>query len=261
MIMTNIENIKIICEPTEENPFLVIYKPNGLPSAPLSINDENNAFSFAAKKFPKILNVKGKKEIEHGLLHRIDNDTSGLLLIAETQEFYDYLLQEQQEGRFIKYYQAICDVDSKNAEKLNGFPFVPNKFDNFKNEIQVNKEICLSSFFRNYGPGQKEVRPVLKDSNENIFKKVGKEKEYFTNIKIIENNKILKCECKINSGYRHQVRCHLAWLGFPVQNDKIYNYNFRNNDFEIKKDEKMKFSATKIEFSFNNKNYCFEYKV
>lgn len=256
------EQIKIISEPTKENPFLIIYKPSGLPSAPLSLNDENNAFYFAAKAFPQVMKVNGRKEIEHGLLHRIDNETSGLLLIAETQEFYDYLMQEQQNGRFIKYYQAVCNVNFDNAEKLKGFPSLPEPFENFQKEGICKKKICLSSLFRNYGPGQKEVRPVLLNSNDKVLKKVGKNKEYFTNIRIIENEQNIKCECKINSGYRHQVRCHLAWLGFPVQNDKIYNFNFRNdNQNENNQDKNMKFSATKLEFNYNNKDFCFEYLV
>ena len=85
----------IIKEITREEPYLVINKPSGLPSAPLNENDRNNAFSIAAEIFPELLNVNGRKEIEHGLLHRIDTETSGLLIITATQDFYEKLLQLQ----------------------------------------------------------------------------------------------------------------------------------------------------------------------
>ena len=87
--------IEIIKEPTKEKPFLIIYKPKDLPSAPLTADDSDNAFSQAAALYPELLQVHGKKEIEHGLLHRLDTATSGLLLIARTQDFYDYLIREE----------------------------------------------------------------------------------------------------------------------------------------------------------------------
>ena len=105
------DKIKIIKEPTEELPFAVIYKPKALASAPITTDDKDNAFYQAAELFPKLLEVQGKKAIEHGLLHRLDTATDGLLLIAATQDFYDYMLCEQEEGRFIKYYKASCKLD------------------------------------------------------------------------------------------------------------------------------------------------------
>ena len=47
-------NIEIIHEPTVDKPFLVIYKPKGLPSAPLNSEDLQNALSQAAAMFPEI---------------------------------------------------------------------------------------------------------------------------------------------------------------------------------------------------------------
>ena len=88
------QQIEIVHPPKDNEPFLVINKPAGLPSAPLSPDDKKNAFSQSATQFPQLLEVRGRKEIEHGLLHRLDTQTSGLLLIAATQECYDFL-QEQ----------------------------------------------------------------------------------------------------------------------------------------------------------------------
>lgn len=114
--------IEILKEATEEKPYLIIYKPKGLPSAPLTADDTNNAFSQAAELFPQLLNVHGKKEIEHGLLHRLDTATDGLLVIASNQECYDFLIKEQEEGRFYKTYTAECDIIPENAKELGGFP-------------------------------------------------------------------------------------------------------------------------------------------
>lgn len=228
--------MKIIKEITEDKPYLVLYKPSGLPSAPLSPDDKNNAFSKAAELYPCLLDVKGKKEIEHGLIHRLDTETSGLLIIAANQEYYEKLLQLQKEGKIIKTYTALCNVDLENAEKLGSFPPCENPF------RPEEKVYCQQSFFRPYGDGRKEVRPVTEASSKIIQKKVGKSVIYQTNIECqaIENNQI-KVKARISNGFRHQVRCHLAWMGLPVAGDKLYNYK--------NKEEDMKFFATQIELS------------
>ena len=89
------QKIDIIHEPTNSEPFVIINKPSGMPSAPLEASDKNNALCYAAKCFPEILSVNGIKNIECGLLHWLDTVTSGLILIATTLEFYDFLQIEQ----------------------------------------------------------------------------------------------------------------------------------------------------------------------
>lgn len=230
--------IKIINTPSEASPFLIIYKPSELPSAPLSSDDKNNALSLAAKIYPEILEVKGRKEIEYGLLHRLDTETSGLMIIALTQECFDFLENEQKNDRIQKFYSAECDIFTKeDFEKQEGFP-PKNNF-----EIKEGNTFTVSSYFRYYGLKNKEVRPVTNDSSKIILKKIGKPKIYSTeiSIKIIEGNNC-KVECKITNGFRHQVRTHLAWAGLGVKNDKLYNPNA--------KAEEMKFKATKLIFDY-----------
>ncbi len=261
------EKITIIHEPTSEKPFLVINKPKGLASAPLSPDDKNNALAQALELYPQIKNVKGRKEIEYGLLHRLDTVTDGLLLIATSQAAYDFLQKEQREGRFIKTYQALCDYD-KTAKIPDGFPPAPDFIP------QIGKTFTVSSYFRYFGKGNKEVRPVTKDSGKKALEKVGKLKEYTTEIFIKDQiGKNFLVECSIKEGFKHQVRCHLAWCGLPIVNDSVYGYgngNYCNgksqnpdcdsdcdyardckNILDKKNAEKViKFSATKILFEY-----------
>ena len=58
-------DLKILFEPTDEKPYLIIDKPAGLPSAPLFPEDNDNMLSIACKSFPQIQNVIGKKKIEY----------------------------------------------------------------------------------------------------------------------------------------------------------------------------------------------------
>lgn len=230
--------IKIISAPSKTQQYLVIYKPRGMPSAPLKTEDTNNAFFYASQLFPELLNVKGRKEIEHGLIHRLDTVTDGLLIIASTQECYEKLLSLQVENKIKKFYTAECEINNLNSKILGGFP----EFED-KNDFQKNNEYVLCSYFRGYGEGNKSVRPVTEKSGKAALNKVGKLKEYTTNVKILEkNDKKVKVECMITNGYRHQVRCHLAWLGLPIINDHLYNSNSVEND-----ENNIKFTASKID--------------
>ena len=225
--------IKIIHEPDSQKPFVIIDKPAGLPSAPLSDLDTNNAFWQAAQLFPQLLDVQGKKPVEHGLLHRLDTATAGLMIIAATQECYDFLLEEQKENRIIKTYTAECGLLREAA--------VP--------EPVEGQKLKITSYFRPYGPGRKEVRPVFPEDSETALKKVEKKVLYTTNItiqKIDRAKKTAIVECTITNGYRHQVRCHLASCGLPVINDVIYNEDAKNK----KSTEQMHFCACKIQFEY-----------
>ena len=254
------EKIKIIHSPTAEKPFLIIDKPRGLPSAPLSESDCNNTLAQAIEDFPEIKEVKGRKAIEYGLLHRLDTVTEGLLLIATTQECYDFLMEEQQAGRFTKTYTAVCHPDAKNATKLTGFPptpsfLIPHSSKDFSRTLQSsssNSYLILHTYFRSFGPGKKEVRPVTEDSGKAAIQKLGKAKKYKTEVKIIKKEEdSFTVECKIVEGYRHQVRCHLAWAGLPIIGDPLYNADYRKG-LEDKKnaEEPIRFSASKLMFEY-----------
>ena len=234
------EQITVIHEPTSQKPYLIINKPAGLPSAPLNEDDKENAFSQAAALYPQILNVQGKKTIEHGLLHRLDTATSGLMIIAATQECYDFLQNEQRHGGMIKTYTAECELcnDVHNDEWP---PVVP--------ELVEGSSFTIQSYFRAYGLGRKEVRPVTNDSNKAALQKVEKPVLYTTQVqikKIDKNKNTALVECTITNGYRHQIRCHLAWYGLPIINDVVYNPQAKNK----KSTEQMHFCATKIQFEY-----------
>ena len=72
---------------------------------------------------------------------------------------------------------------------------------------------------------------------------MGKLKEYSTNVQILQRDgDTVKVECSIKQGFKHQVRCHLAWIGLPIINDCVYNKESLNENKEIC------FSATKLKF-------------
>lgn len=238
------EKIKIIFSPTNNKPYYIIDKPSGLPTAPLSADDKNNLVHLLSDIHPEILQVKGKKEIEHGLIHRLDTVTSGLVIVAANQQCYEDLCNLQKDNKITKSYSAVCKFSSGNFE---GFPDNP-VIETIKKAI-FNKEcisFTVSSYFRYFGLHNSQVRPVTENSGKAALKKIGKPVLYSTKISIQKyENDFIYVLCRITNGFKHQVRCHLAWCGLPIQGDSIYSEEDKKNA-----ENKIMFSATNISFEY-----------
>jgi len=246
---TTHSSVRILFSGDRDNPFVIADKPAGIPSAPLNVPnvsrgknaDNETALSLVAQEIPDVLAVHGKKVIEGGLLHRLDTATRGLLLFARTQRSYDALAACQERGEFRKTYMAVCDRLPKTPELLGGFPPLHGHLRRLAGSDH-NDSFVLQSMFRPWGKGSREVRPVLADASGTAALKKTSGKLYNTEIflgsiqkdtfphllyisqtenDLLQNSQIVKC--RISRGYRHQVRCHLAWAGLPVHGDVLYN--------------------------------------
>ena len=135
------KQIQIAIAPSKENPFVVIKKPRGLPSAPLFEGDEC-AFMQAAKLYPYLLEVSGKKAIEHGLVHRIDTETEGLLLIATTQGADAYINAFGLESKtMIKDsidYMVVCSIFLLVSFFNNMFSGIHNARGDSRTPFEIN---------------------------------------------------------------------------------------------------------------------------
>lgn len=192
----------------DEN-FAVVYKPRGLPSAPLKEGDNSLLTWFLKKSFcPE--KVKGKKPVEEGLLHRLDTATCGLVLIAKKQSFFDAFCRMQKLDKIKKTYFAFCD---KTAGSVQG------------DVLKKKPPLKIESAFQPFGPKGKTVKPVFSGSR----KFSADAKLYTTTVTEIENTGAGKtgasvsCFCSLTQGYRHQVRAHLAAIGIPICGDALYN--------------------------------------
>ncbi|HCC38312.1 MAG TPA: RNA pseudouridine synthase [Treponema sp.] len=216
-----------IAEETED--FAVVFKPHRMHCAPLAKPDGNTLLEWYGNLSPGVFSISGKKRGEGGLLHRLDFETEGLVLFAKNQSAFDSLRSVQNEGLFIKEYSARC---FKSPPPHSGFPPPPELPDDFSQAV-------IESFFRPFGPGRKEVRPVTEA--------VRKKKEiaacrglfYRTGIhSVTRSDKRGQNDCaqylftvKINQGFRHQIRCHLAWIGYPISGDSLYGNGETNGEY------------------------------
>ena len=218
-------NIEEPCAPqilVKTDNFLLVYKPPKMHSAP---GKGASLSEWCVDQFPEIRDLQrpgaspSESKWEGGLLHRLDYETHGLVLFARNQESFQQLLFQQNQGMIIKEYGALISTAEK---KLPGFP--PFNGTLFSSNLKLSEnsdDNCIkhsiTSYFRPYGPGRKEVRPV--ESNED------QGKPYCTEIieeQFLKNGGFRYIRLRILRGFRHQIRCHLAWTGFSVLNDPLY---------------------------------------
>jgi len=205
----------------ETGDFAVVYKPPRMHSAPLQNGGGDTLLDWYAALFPSVMELSGRKGGDGGMLHRLDFETQGLMLFAKNQQSLDFLLIQQEQGNFIKEYSAICQKAGAASASFPPPPFVfsPSEFSGQTNFV-------IESFFRPFGPGRKQVRPVTDDSKgrKAARNEIAKDHGgyYRTEIVNITDNGHYAFTVRLKRGFRHQIRCHLAWIGCPVVNDPIY---------------------------------------
>lgn len=180
-----------------EDDFLVVVdKPAGMVTHPAPGNYTGtlvNALLFHVNKLSSINN----DNIRPGIVHRLDKDTSGLLVVAKTDDVHIDLSNQIKEKKAKRIYRAICVGVIKN-----------------------DKGIVDANIARD--PNNRKKMAVCSKN---------KGREAITNYKVIERlNAFTYVEFELKTGRTHQIRVHSRHIGHPIWGDKIYGYNIKNND-------------------------------
>lgn len=181
--------IKIIHETAE---FLVINKPAGL-----AVHGPSNytLVDWLKVKHPGIKTVGDDPE-RPGIVHRLDKDVSGLMIIAKTQAAFSYLKKQFQDRTIIKEYTALVYGKIKLDNALINFPI--------KRARVGYKMAALPATVK----GESTKAGRLAETEFKVLQK-------------LINYTLLKI--KIKTGRTHQIRVHLAAYGAPVVGDNIYS--------------------------------------
>ena len=169
----------------DEN-IVAINKPAGLLSVGSSRENKEHALAILRKQLSQKVSNRKNERLQLYPVHRLDRDTSGILLFATSKELRESVMGNWKRSK--KVYLAIVDGSPKNEK---GTIDQPLRLDEEEYRVHVGKH-----------PNAKEA---------------------ITHYKTLEkkNSKSL-LEVSIETGRQHQIRAHLAWLGTSVVNDERY---------------------------------------
>ncbi len=198
-------NIKIIDNQAD---FLVVYKPAGLIVHSGPGVKEESLSDILVSQFAELKNV-GEDPNRPGILHRLDKEVAGLLLIAKNNDSFMFFKNKFKERLIIKEYTALVYGKIENDYGTINFPIARSK----KN----GKMAAI--------PALKSVKNRLSNRDAGNVKSLINAKEAetkFTIIKRYVNYSLLKIE--ISTGRTHQIRVHLGAYGHPIVGDNIYGH-------------------------------------
>lgn len=191
----------------EDNDIIVINKPKGLVVHPGNGNPDHTLVNAVMAKCKGSLSGIGGK-IRPGIVHRLDKDTSGLIIVAKNDKAHIGLSEQLKNKEIKKTYIALV-----------------------RGNIQENEATI-----------QMPIGRSTKDRKKMAVTKKGK--EAITHFKVLKRyGKYTLLEVKIETGRTHQIRVHMAEIGHPVVGDMVYSNG--KNEFGI---EGQMLHAKQLEF-------------
>jgi 23S rRNA pseudouridine1911/1915/1917 synthase len=187
----------------QDTTMLAVEKPAGMHTAPLHPGETGTLLGLLIEAFPEIAGLPGVKPVEPGLVHRLDRETSGVIVVARTAKAFVALRELFTTGRARKTYLAACGRgDSPPRE---------------------GRHLRIESRFAPYGEGRRKVRVIAADEGSRQALRRATRVVYTTEADIAAQGPgrtLLRA--RIERGFRHQVRAHLSALGYPILGDPLY---------------------------------------
>jgi len=181
----------------EDDSLIVLNKPPGIvvhPSPGHTSGTLVHGLLYHARGLSGIGGV-----IRPGIVHRLDKDTSGIMVVAKNDNAHDFLARQFKSGSIDKEYIALVHGIIKSSEGKIDLPIARNPFK--RKEMSVRLE-----------QGRKALT---------LWRKI---EEFTCGFSLLS--------IKLKTGRTHQIRVHLSHIGHPVAGDRVYGYGinwWKNN--------------------------------
>ena len=179
----------------EDDVMMVVNKPSGLVVHPAPSVKEATLVDWLIQKGVSLSTISGEER--HGIVHRIDKDTTGALVIAKTNEAHQKLSEQLQDKSMGRYYLALIDYPLKESGIVEK-PIGRNQKNRLKMDIVSNGKNAKSAF-----------------------------------CKLVENEKKNELiAVKLFTGRTHQIRVHLESLGRHILGDALYGFKSKKDTID-----------------------------
>ena len=177
----------------EDDYLIIINKPSGMVVHPAPGHYSSTLVNALLGRF----SLSNKDELRPGIVHRIDKDTSGLLIVAKTDEVHDILSRMIKDKLIERKYIALVDG------------VIPHETGTI--DAPIGRDI------------KNRQKMMVTDIN-------GKDSvTHFKVLKRYTNHTLI--ECKLDTGRTHQIRVHMAYIGYPIVNDPVYGRGKKTTEF------------------------------
>jgi len=173
---------------------LVVDKPARQPTVPLRADETSTLANALAGRYPELVGI-GYSSREPGIVHRLDNDTSGLVVVARSHEAFEALKQALQSERIKKEYWLVCAAEGLPDSGTIEYPIANHP----KDQRRVYPCIHPRDVMR-YAP-----RPAV--TTYSVERRVGP----WALVRAVAARAV-----------RHQIRAHFAAIEHPLAGDKLY---------------------------------------
>ncbi len=177
----------------EDDYLVIINKKSGMVVHPAAGNYEHTLVNALAYKYKDLPGDKFRL----GLVHRLDKDTSGLMVVAKEEKTMELLSNMIKNKEIERKYLAIVDGIIPHETGTIDAPIGRDVNNRQKQAVtDINSKEAITHFV------------VLKRYKENTL-----------------------IECKLETGRTHQIRVHMNYIGYPIVNDPVYGKNKQCSDF------------------------------
>lgn len=199
----------------EDSYLIVVNKPAGMVVHPAPGSESGTLVNALLHHCQGSLSGVGG-EIRPGIVHRIDKDTSGLLVAAKSDAAHQGLAEQFAAHDLERAYVAVCwGAPDAGDARLMGLPGVA---------AEPGGWLCIDTHLDRHRADRKRMAVVPRGQGRRAITHLRVEARAGDFARPVAS----RLECRLETGRTHQIRVHLAWMGHPLVGDPVYGRGARS---------------------------------